>query len=173
MLTLWGERKNFCDGLSRRNFLKIGAFGAGLTLAEMLRNRAPADTGLSNKSTVGTITLVISRGPLVGQHFVFDKPTTCVIGRACDCSISLPQEGEFAVVSRHHCLLDISPPAIRVRDLGSANGTFVNGHKIGQRDSGTEPGSAGQAGWPTVELSAGDEILLANHTAFRVSVSPR
>src|SRR5262249_38764216 len=42
MLTLLGTAQRFCDGLSRRNFLKIGAFGAGLTLAEMLRARAQA-----------------------------------------------------------------------------------------------------------------------------------
>src|SRR6516225_3533757 len=42
MFTLWGERQRFCDGVSRRGFLKIGAFGAGLTLAEMLRQRALA-----------------------------------------------------------------------------------------------------------------------------------
>jgi hypothetical protein len=42
MLTLLGSAQRYCDGLSRRNFLKIGAFGAGLTLAEMLRARALA-----------------------------------------------------------------------------------------------------------------------------------
>src|SRR5437899_40124 len=42
MFTLWGERQRFCDGVSRRGFLKIGAFGAGLSLAEMLRLRAVA-----------------------------------------------------------------------------------------------------------------------------------
>src|ERR1700722_18923905 len=40
MLTLWGAREKFCDGISRRNFLKIGALGAGLTLADMLRLKA-------------------------------------------------------------------------------------------------------------------------------------
>jgi hypothetical protein len=40
MLTLWGAKEQFCDGVSRRGFLRIGAFGAGLTLAEMLRLRA-------------------------------------------------------------------------------------------------------------------------------------
>src|SRR5689334_2171601 len=39
MLTFWGAKQGFCDGLSRRNFLKVGAFGAGLTLAEMLRQK--------------------------------------------------------------------------------------------------------------------------------------
>ncbi len=44
MLTIWGAKQGFCDGLSRRNFLKIGAFGAGLTLAELLRLRAEGIT---------------------------------------------------------------------------------------------------------------------------------
>src|SRR3954447_16424447 len=42
MLTIWGAKQRFCDGLHRRDFLKIGAFGAGLTLADMLRVRAQA-----------------------------------------------------------------------------------------------------------------------------------
>jgi len=40
MITFSGNRQKFCDGLSRRNFLQIGAFGAGLTLADMLRAKA-------------------------------------------------------------------------------------------------------------------------------------
>lgn len=52
MLTLWGKKQPFCDGISRRNFLKIGAFGAGLTLAEMLRLRAAAGTGSTNKAAI-------------------------------------------------------------------------------------------------------------------------
>ena len=54
MFTLWGARERFCDGLTRRNFLQIGAFGAGLTLAEFLRLQATAGTGktTSNKSAI-------------------------------------------------------------------------------------------------------------------------
>jgi hypothetical protein len=53
MLTLWGSKQRFCDGLSRRNFLKIGAFGAGLSLAEMLRLQANAGTRSSaNKAAI-------------------------------------------------------------------------------------------------------------------------
>jgi hypothetical protein len=40
MLTIWGARQKFCDGVTRRSFLKIGAFGVGLTLADALRVRA-------------------------------------------------------------------------------------------------------------------------------------
>jgi hypothetical protein len=50
MLTLWGSTQRFCDGISRRNFLQIGAFGAGLSLAGMLRARET--TGSSNKAAI-------------------------------------------------------------------------------------------------------------------------
>jgi len=53
MFTLWGARQRFCDGLSRRGFLKIGAFGAGLTLADLLRLRATGgSTGSSSKAAI-------------------------------------------------------------------------------------------------------------------------
>jgi hypothetical protein len=54
MFTIWGARQRFCDGVSRRDFLRIGAFGAGLTLAEMLRLKALAGTkgASSNKAAI-------------------------------------------------------------------------------------------------------------------------
>ncbi len=54
MLTVWGGKQHFCDGISRRNFLKIGAFGAGLSLPQMLRLRAAAGMGTAgtNKSAI-------------------------------------------------------------------------------------------------------------------------
>jgi hypothetical protein len=57
MLTVWGARQRFCDGISRRGFLKIGALGAGLTLADMLRARAlgsatGSSTPSSNKAAI-------------------------------------------------------------------------------------------------------------------------
>jgi hypothetical protein len=48
MLQFSGVRQPFCDGLSRRNFLQVGAFGMGLTLADMLRAQAIAREGGSN-----------------------------------------------------------------------------------------------------------------------------
>lgn len=40
MFQVLGSTQRFCDGLSRRNFLQVGAFGAGLTLADSLRIQA-------------------------------------------------------------------------------------------------------------------------------------
>jgi len=43
MLTLSGNRQKYCDGISRRNFLKAGALGfGGLGLADVLRVRSEA-----------------------------------------------------------------------------------------------------------------------------------
>jgi hypothetical protein len=51
MFTIWGNRQRFCDGLSRRNFLQVGAFGAGLSLTGLLRARS-TNPGSSNKSAI-------------------------------------------------------------------------------------------------------------------------
>lgn len=59
MLTIYGERQRFCDGVSRRNFLKIGAFGlAGLTLPDLLAAEAraagarPAGSRLNHRAMI-------------------------------------------------------------------------------------------------------------------------
>ncbi|MBY0526223.1 MAG: DUF1501 domain-containing protein [Gemmataceae bacterium] len=64
MLTLLGARQRFCDGISRRSFLKVGAFGAGLTLADMLRLRAGAgQTTTPTTSTKSAIMIYLPGGP--------------------------------------------------------------------------------------------------------------
>ena len=53
--------------------------------------------------------------------FPVDKLTN-VVGRDTECDIIL--EGQS--VSRRHCLLELTPRGLRIRDLGSKNGTLVN-----------------------------------------------
>ncbi|HZU38103.1 MAG TPA: DUF1501 domain-containing protein, partial [Gemmataceae bacterium] len=62
MLTLWGAKQQFCDGITRRGFLKVGAFGAGLTLADMLRLRASASTPAA-KTNKAAIMIYLPGGP--------------------------------------------------------------------------------------------------------------
>lgn len=116
------------------------------------------------------VTLLCTRGPLAGRTFVFTEATTCSIGRSRDCTIALPQEVEHLDVSRHHCALEIAPPLLRVRDLGSLNGTYVNGKKIGQRVASQVNRDLDASNPPPVVLIDGDEIRLGEHTAFRVCV---
>src|SRR5215212_10133765 len=64
MLTFLGQRQTFCDGLHRRNFLKLGAFGAGLTLADQLRLSAhAAPAGSSAKPMKSAIMIYLPGGP--------------------------------------------------------------------------------------------------------------
>jgi hypothetical protein len=64
MITIWGAKQKSCDGISRRNFIKIGAFGAGLTLAEMLRLRAEGFRGPSRSTALkSAIMIYLPGGP--------------------------------------------------------------------------------------------------------------
>lgn len=49
-----------------------------------------------------------------------------IIGRGREAAIKLPA----SIVSRHHCEIYDYDGQLAVRDLGSSNGTIVNGHKI-------------------------------------------
>lgn len=118
-----------------------------------------------------TVTLIVTRGPLSGQKFTFSEPVACSIGRSRDCTIPLPQEVEHLDISRRHCLVEIDPPLLRIQDLGSLNGTFVNGKKIGQRGQPKTVWDTEESDQPVVVLIDGDEIQLGERTAFRVCVS--
>lgn len=73
------------------------------------------------------VSLRVLAGPYVGQVFSFTQADTFLIGRTADSHLYLPEDRFF---SRHHCLLEITPPHCVLRDLGSTNGTFVNGQKV-------------------------------------------
>jgi eukaryotic-like serine/threonine-protein kinase len=116
------------------------------------------------------IILKVFQGALSGQEFVLDGSSCCIIGRARDCSLRLPTDEAHRTVSRHHCLLNVNPPKIGLRDLGSLTGTYVNGEKIGQREKGTPPEEASKLCFPEHEVKPGDEIRVGN-TVFRVEES--
>jgi eukaryotic-like serine/threonine-protein kinase len=73
------------------------------------------------------VTLRVLAGPYSGQEFTFDQHDTFLIGRSENAHLYLPEDRFF---SRHHCLLEIAPPRCFLRDLGSTNGTFVNGQRV-------------------------------------------
>src|SRR5205823_12565224 len=73
------------------------------------------------------VTLRVLAGRYSGREFVFDQHDTFLIGRSETAHLYLPEDKFF---SRHHCLLEIAPPRCFLRDLGSTNGTFVNGRKV-------------------------------------------
>src|SRR6186997_3610721 len=85
MLTIYGNPSRFCDGISRRNFLKIGALGlGGLALPQLLQAEASAGIRKSHKAI---IMIYLPGGPPHQDIF--------------DIKVDAPQEirGEFKPIS--------------------------------------------------------------------------
>ena len=74
-----------------------------------------------------------------------------LIGREQDCQLRPNSE----MVSRHHCVFSVDDYSVRLRDLGSTNGTLVNGERI-RKD---------------VVLVAGDRIVIGN-LEFELVIRP-
>ena len=63
MLTIQGQKSRFCDGISRRSFLKVGglSFGAGgFSLADLYRAEASAGKSESHKAVIN---IFLAGGP--------------------------------------------------------------------------------------------------------------
>jgi serine/threonine protein kinase len=104
----------------------------------------------------GRVCLDVVAGPIQGRHFEFDAHDTFLFGRSPDCHAELAPDD--ATASRHHFLLEVNPPAARLRDLGSLNGTYVNGQKHGGRAKNQTAEDAAQKVWPEVDIRDGDLI---------------
>ncbi len=74
-----------------------------------------------------------------------------LIGREQDCQLRPNSE----MVSRHHCVFSVDEYSVRLRDLGSTNGTLVNGERI-RKD---------------VVLVAGDKVIIGN-LEFELFIRP-
>jgi len=121
----------------------------------------------------GTVRLVVTAGPIRGQRFEFAGHDTFLFGRAPDCHARL--DASDASASRHHFLLEVSPPLARLRDLGSLNGTRVNGVRHGGRRPGESPEDAAARGGVDVDLRDGDEIRVGAtviHVEVEAPASP-
>ncbi|MCA2979041.1 MAG: FHA domain-containing protein, partial [Myxococcaceae bacterium] len=71
--------------------------------------------------------LVCSAGPASGQEFELTEDEV-TIGRATDATVSVPDTS----VSRKHALVRKTDEGWAVSDLGSGNGTLVNGEAVGE-----------------------------------------
>jgi transcriptional regulator with GAF, ATPase, and Fis domain len=88
-----------------------------------------------NRILVQKCKLLAVSGPLKGQEFVVTSETfTIGSGRSNDLHL------EDSTVSRRHCEIDLIPDGYSIRDLGSTNGTYVQGVRIKSAflDEGTE-----------------------------------
>lgn len=58
------------------------------------------------------------------------EPGVTTLGRKDDCTIRIP----LAVVSRHHAEIAVNDDTATLKNLGAANGTFLNNERIEQED---------------------------------------
>ncbi|HEY8185552.1 MAG TPA: protein kinase [Pyrinomonadaceae bacterium] len=97
------------------------------------------------------VNLRVLAGPYKGRVFSFTQPETFLIGRSNEAHLCLTDDKFF---SRNHCLLEITPPHCFLRDLGSTNGTFVNGQRV--REAFLENGA---------QIQGGETVLLVEVTS--------
>ncbi|HEY5685451.1 MAG TPA: FhaA domain-containing protein [Acidimicrobiia bacterium] len=76
-------------------------------------------------------------GTLHGQSVFPLTVNRSVVGRAGDCDVVIGDER----ASRHHACLWMEAGRVLVADLGSSNGTWVDGRRVGDSAAPVEPGS--------------------------------
>lgn len=76
-----------------------------------------------------------------GRSKAFSLPSSVtVIGRRQDCDLCIP----LMIVSRRHCELNLDRGQLRLRDLNSRNGTYLNGDRVDEAQ--VNPGDKIQIG---------------------------
>jgi hypothetical protein len=85
--------------------------------------------------------LVVERGPWAGMTFLLDEGLTR-IGRGGDQDIVL----DDVTVSRSHAEVEVTPAGVSIRDVGSTNGTYINGERLDRS-----------------QLKAGDEMIIGKY----------
>lgn len=91
--------------------------------------------------------LVVLSGPEVGRTFSLDEDEV-VVGRSVEATLRIHEAG----ISRKHTrVLNKGPMGVYIEDLASANGTFVNGERLGSM----------------VQLRDGDKITLGSSTILK------
>ena len=96
------------------------------------------------------VILKVLKGAKQGTKVAIKKETF-LIGRSQKCNLCVASSS----VSRRHCKFSRQESKVLLKDLGSRNGTYVNGEKITEE----------------IELSTGDEISVGS-LSFMITLSP-
>jgi serine/threonine-protein kinase len=119
---------------------------------EVLPVAAPAVGTADGGASLG-IRLEVTEGPHRGLVFSFTGHDTFLVGRSSRAHFRLPAKDEY--FSRIHFMVEVNPPQCRLTDMGSKNGTCVNGQKA-----------------ETADLKDGD-LIKAGTTVLRVCMEAK
>ena len=87
---------------------------------------APAGAPTAARGTAGKASLrVVSAGALSNKEFVVGAEATLGRGQGCQVQLAEP------MVSQLHARLFRNDKGLNIEDLGSTNGTYLNGRKVG------------------------------------------
>lgn len=114
------------DGMTRK--IEISASGASDVFADYAKN--------------WKVAVVVLSGPAAGSEYLLEERQVGV-GRGTDNLISIDDQA----MSKMHAVFEFSDSGYRIRDLGSMNGTLLNGSEI-----------------RVAELKHGDRIQMGEHT---------
>lgn len=78
------------------------------------------------------VKLTVTAGPHQGAEFLFTRHDTFLVGRSRHAHFQLPVKDKY--FSRVHFMMEVNPPYCRLVDMGSHNGTYVNGQKVTSAD---------------------------------------
>lgn len=94
--------------------------------AASVQRSAPVDDSSSTRVRMAVPRFVLRgvSGAAFGKTYPIPGPVT--IGRQQDCDIAVASEE----ISRRHATVKPTPDGLMVEDLGSANGTFINGKRV-------------------------------------------
>ena len=98
--------------------------------------------------------LTVLSGPLAGQTIAIPVGKL-LVGREVDCHV----RPDSALISRHHCVLLLDEYTLRIRDLGSKNGTFVNNHRIASGETILIDGDTVTVGEMSCHIDLSEELV--------------
>src|SRR5690349_4774067 len=110
--------------------------------------------GVAAQRAVRSFEVRVTAGPDAGKTFTIDsnREGRILVGQSPACAVRLADP----TVSRRHAALELAAGALRVADLGSTNGTWVNGLRI--YDAVLAGGETLQVGNSVLQVTAGGNV---------------
>lgn len=110
--------------MSRQSGDETARFAADI-VASAAPTLSPEEAAALAALPAGSALLIVHRGPSAGSRFLLDQDVT-VAGRHPEADIFL----DDVTVSRRHAQFERVVGGFKVSDLGSMNGTYVDGSRV-------------------------------------------